>query len=219
MKTKMKTKMKQAIAFTVLFIISNVELFAGPYEDAMHKSIEKMYQSTTNEELLSVSATFFRIAETENTHWQPLYYASYSLVRTAFFEKDRDIVDKNLDIAQNYVDQLKSKFSQESEVFVLQALLYSMRITDAATGMKYSVLSNEAIDNAIKQNKNNPRAYYCKGNNVLHTPAMYGGGKDNAKLLFEKAKALFEKEETTNSFNPSWGKEHNSKMLEYCISK
>ncbi len=215
----MKTTMKHLITIVVFLTISNVMLIASPYEDAMQQSIQKMYQSTTNEELQSVSATFFRIAEKENSQWQPLYYAAYSLVRTAFFTKDREVVDKNLDTAQNYVDQLKLKFSDESEVFVLQALLYSMRITDAATGMKYSVLSNEAIDNALKQNKNNPRAYYCKGNNVLYTPAMYGGGKDNAKLLFEKAKTLFEKEETTNSLNPRWGKEHNSKMLEYCFSK
>lgn len=94
-----------------------------------------------------------------------------------------------------------------------------MRITDAATGMKFSVLSNEAIDKAIELNANNPRAYYCKGNNVLHTPAMFGGGKDNAKALFEKAAELFKKEESADRFNPTWGSEHNQQMLSYCSEK
>ena len=189
---------------------------AAAYEEVMKENIEKMYQVKSASELTSISATFYRVAQKEQDKWLPLYYASYSLVRIAFFIKDAGEIDKHLDVAQGYLDKLKEKKPKESEVHVLQALLYSMRITSPTRGMKYSMLSNGALDDAAELDLQNPRLYYCRGNNVFHTPSMFGGGKSKAKPLFEKASELFETESSGGTLMPNWGKWHNNQMLEKC---
>lgn len=216
----MNYKMKQkAIAINTLFILlflCSISVSASNYEEMMQQNIKKMYKAETPQELSTISSTFYRVAQKETDEWLPLYYASYSLVRIAFFSEDRDEIDKHLDVAQRYVDELMEAKPRESEVYVLQALLYSMRISGAMSGMKYSTLSNEALDKAEELNKNNPRIYYCRGNNVFHTPAMFGGGKTKAKPLFEKALALYQSEHPQTAFWPSWDKGHTKQMLEQC---
>ena len=213
--------MKQKIiAISSLIIISSLFEFsvtASNYQEVMKQNIEKMYKAETPQELITISSTFYRVAQKETDEWLPLYYASYSLVRIAFFSKNRDEIDKQLDVAQAYLDKLFVVKPKESEVHVLQALLYSMRISGAMSGMKYSVLSNNALDKAEELNKNNPRIYYCRGNNVFHTPAMFGGGKNKAKPLFEKALLLYESEgPQQTAFWPSWDKKHTQQMIEQC---
>ena len=216
----MNFKMKQKIiAISSLIIISSLFEFsvtASNYQEVMKQNIEKMYKAETPQELITISSTFYRVAQKETDEWLPLYYASYSLVRIAFFSKNRDEIDKQLDVAQAYLDKLFVVKPKESEVHVLQALLYSMRISGAMSGMKYSVLSNNALDKAEELNKNNPRIYYCRGNNVFHTPAMFGGGKNKAKPLFEKALALYQSEHPQTAFWPSWDKKHTQQMIEQC---
>lgn len=216
----MNYKMKQkTIAINTIFIIASLLSFsasASNYPEVMQQNIEKMYQAKTAQELSAISGTFYRVSQKETDEWLPLYYAAYSLVRITFFSKDRDEIDKNLDVAQGYVDKLYKVKSQESEVHVLQALLYSMRISGPMSGMKYSTLSNEALDKAEALNKDNPRIYYCRGNNVFHTPSMFGGGKEKAKPLFEKALTLYDSKPSKISFWPSWDKRHTQQMLEKC---
>lgn len=209
----------KTIAVSTLFAITFllcISVNASNYKEMMQQNIEKMYQAKSLQELSTISATFYRVAQKETDGWLPLYYSAYSLVRIAFFSKDRDEIDKQLEVAQGYLDKLFLVQPRESELHVLQALLYSMRITGAMSGMKYSVLSNNALDKAEEMNKDNPRIYYCRGNNVFHTPSLFGGGKNNAKLLFEKALKLYESEDTQSALWPSWDKGHTQQMIAQC---
>jgi hypothetical protein len=126
---------------------------------------------------------------------------------------------KLLDLAQVQMDILQKSFKKESEIFALQAFLYQMRITDMSKGFKYSSLASEALAEAEKLNPNNPRIYYLRGNNTFHTPKAFGGGKEKAKPMFEKAAGLFESQKPANTIEPAWGSEHNKQMLAECDSK
>ncbi|MGQ1785745.1 MULTISPECIES: hypothetical protein [unclassified Saccharicrinis] len=209
-------KLTVILTVFILVFVFKMDINAENYEEVMQQNIEKMYQSKTAQELTAVSAAFYRVAEKEKEDWLPLYYATYSLVRIAFFIKDEDEIDKHLDLAQSYMDRLLESKPKESEIHVLQALLYSMRITGPARGMKYSMLSNGELDKAEALDNKNPRLYYCRGNNIYHTPAMFGGGKKKAKVLFEKADTLFNNNSARGDLWPSWGQWHNHKMLEQC---
>lgn len=212
--------MKKSVVRTILLLfvaITYVNVFAsGNYQQVMKVNIEKMYQAKTVEELTAVSGVFYRIAETEKGEWLPWYYACYSRVRITFFVKDGDEVDKQLDVAQQYMDWLIKSAPDNSEVHVLQALIYAMRITNSSRGMKYIALSNAALDRAEALDKSNPRVYYCKGNNIYHTPAFVGGGKEKATPLFEKAKQLYEQWEAPQELWPQWGAYYNQIMLDTC---
>ncbi|MCU4166345.1 hypothetical protein [Carboxylicivirga caseinilyticus] len=209
--------MKTIVLFTAL--LASQLLMANDYEETMKLNIVKLEKSTSIEEMNQIAALFMRIADVEKMEWLPSYYASYAYARTTHFMNDADSIDSALDHAQAILDDLLKQKSDESEVYVLQGFIYSLRITSAMRGYKYSTLSNQSLEKAEQLNADNPRVYYCKANNIFHTPKMFGGGSDNALPLYKKAKALFEKNKSANTLFPGWGSYHNEVMLQKCLAK
>ena len=210
--------MKTILMFTVLVAFS-ASVFSSNYDEVMNANIQKMNVATGVSELSGIAGQFERIANAEAGKWHPGYYAAYCYVwATAISEMPADEKHKLLDLAQAQMDVLLKSFITESEIYALQAFIYQMRITDMTKGMKYSSLSHEALDQAEKLNPNNPRVYYLNGTNTFHTPKAFGGGKEKAKPLFEKAAGLFESQKPANAIEPDWGSEHNKQMLAKCNS-
>ena len=210
--------MKNTIILIAILVASSLRLFAGNYEETMGKNIAQLYQTQNREELVNLGNTFNRIAQKESSKWLPYYYASYANLSVLFFNQNLNAEEKNtiLDKAQQELDQALKITERESEIFVLQAFIYQMRITDPSTGYKYSTLSNEALSKAKTLNPENPRYYYLKGTNLFYTPTDFGGGKEAAKPLFEKASELFRQDNHENALMPAWGNQHNSMMLQQC---
>lgn len=212
--------MKTILMFTILMTAFSAKVFSANYEETMKVNIQKLNTEFTISGLTNLANQFERIANAETGKWHPGYYAAYCYVwATAVSEIPAEDKHKLLDLAQVQMDVLQKSFKKESEIFALQAFLYQMRITDMSKGFKYSSLASEALDEAEKINPNNPRIYYLRGNNTFHTPKAFGGGKEKAKPMFEKAAALFESQKPTNAIEPAWGSEHNKQMLAECDSK
>lgn len=212
--------MKTILMFTVLINAFSAAVFSANYEEAMKANIQKLNTEFTTAGLTNLASQFERIANAEPGKWHPRYYTAYCYVwATAVNEMSADDKHRLLDMAQVQMDALLKTFKTESEIFVLQAILYQMRITDMGKGMKYSGLASEALDEAEKLNPDNPRIYYVRGNNVYNTPKAFGGGKEKAKPLFAKAAGLFETHKPANAIEPAWGSEHNKQMLALCDVK
>lgn len=213
--------MKHLIILSILFFGTLHPILASNYEKAMGENIQKMYTLQNADELTAVANQFERIAAKETDQWLPSYYQAYSYVMILHQNSglSNDEKDHYLDKAQFVLDQLKKKFDKESEVFVLQGLVYQMRIIDESRGYQYSMLSNEVFSIAEKLNPENPRVHYLKGCNTFYTPEQFGGGAARAKPMLEKAQALFAAKNTENSLLPAWGKEHCVYMIEQCASK
>nr|WP_321451835.1 hypothetical protein [uncultured Carboxylicivirga sp.] len=209
--------MKTIVLLAALFV--SVLTMANDYEETMKINVAKLEKSTSLNEMNQLAALFMRISDVEKNEWLPSYYASYAYVRTTHFMHDADSIDTALDQAQVLLDDLLKAKPDESELYVLQAFIYQLRITSPMRGYKYSSLSNQSLEKAERLNGDNPRIYYCKGNNVFHTPAMFGGGKEKAKALFEKAKLLFEAQSQKNELLPHWGSYHNEVMLQKCLAE
>lgn len=213
--------MKQILILSVILVASFRLSVAATYEEAMGSNIQKMYSAQTAEELTAIANQFERIGAKETDKWLPGYYSAYSYLMILFKNNSLTADQKNsyLDKAQPILDKLEKDFSGESEVFVLQAMVYQMRITDPSLGYKFSTLANDALAKAEKLNNQNPRVYYLKGCNIFYTPENYGGGAANAKPLLEKAKGLFETQKPANALMPAWGSEHCSALLGQCAGK
>ena len=54
-------------------------------------------------------------------------------------------------------------------------------------------------------NPANPRVYILEAQDKYYTPEQFGGSKDEAKKLFEKAKELFMTSKPASSIEPQWG--------------
>ena len=210
--------MKTITILIAILIATSVTTFAGSYEETMSKTIVQLYQTQSSEELITLGNTFDRIAQKEADKWLPYYYAAYANLSVLFFSQNLSSDEKNsiLDKAQQELNQALKLNERESEIYVLQAFIYQMRITNASQGYKYSTLSNEALAKAKTLNPENPRYYYLKGTNVFYTPTEFGGGEKAAKPFFKKAEALFSKDKHENTLMPIWGKQHNSMMLQQC---
>ncbi|MCU4156773.1 hypothetical protein J1N10_12355 [Carboxylicivirga sp. A043] len=191
-------------------------MHANDYQKAMKENIEKLFKTNNVETLNTIAASFKRIAAVETSEWLPGYYAAYSYARSTHFISESDSIHVQLDKAQAELNGLLESNPDESELYVLQAFIYSLRITNPMSGYKYSNLSNEALSKAEQLDSNNPRVYYCRGNNIYHTPKMFGGGQQKALPLFEKAAELFTNNKNDNPLWPSWGSYHNNQMLAKC---
>jgi len=212
--------MKTILMITILMTAFSAKVFSANYEETMKANIQKLNTEFTTAGLTNLASQFERIANAEPGKWHPKYYTAYCYVwATAIGEMPAEDKHKLLDMAQLQMDALLKTFKNESEIFALQAFAYQMRITDMSKGFKYSSLASEALEEAEKLNPNNPRVYYLRGNNTFHTPKAFGGGKEKAKPMFEKAAALFESQKPANAIEPAWGSEHNKQMLAECDSK
>ena len=217
MKTTTTTTTLRTTLFALLTLLLSFPVFAADYEAAMKANVQKLNEAKTTAEFTVLAAQFERVANAEPSKWLPRYYVAYCYVSAITMNKlEAEEIHKQLDIAQKQLDLLEKSFKNESEILVLQAFVYQMRITDMAKGMKYSMLAGETLDEAEKLNANNPRIYYLRGMNTFHTPKAFGGGKEKAKPLFEKAKSLFGSQKPATSVDPNWGEFHNNQMLAEC---
>lgn len=209
--------MKSIISIAVLTLAISMQSFSSSYEEAMAANLQKISNLKTVAEFTALASQFERIANAEPGKWHPRYYAAYCYLNPVTnIEMSVDDKHKLLDLAQAQMDILLKSFQSESEIYALQSLIYQMRITDMSKGFKYTSMSFDALEQAEKLNSNNPRVYYLRGTNTFHMPKAFGGGKEKAKPLFEKAAGLFENQKPENTFEPAWGSDHNKQMLALC---
>jgi hypothetical protein len=197
---------------TILMYSSAAE---NKYQQAMSNAIEKLNQSTMLGEFIESANTFERISKMEQEEWLPLYYVAYSQIIVSYQEQDLTKRDVILDKAQQFVDKAFKIAPKESELFALQAFLYPSRIVvdPMGRGMEYMGIMNQALENAIQQNPDNPRSYYLRAITTLNMPENFGGGAAAAKPIFEVAKAKFDAFQPKTPLSPNWGKIQNEMEL------
>src|SRR5690606_41607425 len=104
------------------------------------KSMEKAFNLwETNP--IEASQLFERIAAAEPDNWLPPYYAAETLILDGFTKLDnKEVLEAQLNQAQNFLNTAKSISKNNPEIMVMQALLYTVYVaSDGATyGMTMS---------------------------------------------------------------------------------
>ena len=217
MKTMTTTTTLKTALLALLTLLLSLPVFAADYETTMKANLQKLGEAKTLADYTALASQFERIANAEKDKWQPAYYAVLCYLNAVtMLQLSEDEKSAQLDKAQPIMDNLKKNFKNESEVFALQGFLYEMRIMGMASAMKYSSLATEVLEEAEKLNPANPRVYYLQGMNIFHTPKAFGGGKEKAKPLFEKAAVLFGSVKPATAIDPNWGAEYNKRMIDQC---
>lgn len=204
-----------------LFVVAPISLKAQSMEESLNKTLVKMDSVQNLSDMMRVSAQFDMIAAKWENQWSSNYYAAYAKAIASFIVQDNIKKDLFLDEADKYLGRIKTIDSQNDETWVLAALIANARITvdGQNRGMQYGEIVNQCLTNAEKANPDNPRIYYLKGSSLFYTPEMYGGGKAQAKIQFEKAKELFARENKTSVLKPHWGERQNLDLLKQCDEK
>ncbi len=203
---------------TVFLIASAIVINAQtPFEKAIKDGLAQFDSSKTVEQMQAVVSKFERIAMAETNRWEPLYYAAFTQINMSFRESDGEKKDAILDLAEKNIEKALSVNGNKSELYTLQGFLYQGRIqVSAMRGMTYSQKAASILEDALKENPENPRALFLLGQNIYFTPKMFGGGAKNALSKFMEAKVKFEKEKGVEGITPKWGEKANLRMIENC---
>lgn len=209
--------MKRTFLTIIVIALAMVVNAQTPFEKAMKESLVLLDSAKTTEEMQAVAGRFERIAMTETTRWEPLYYAAFTQINMSFGEKDGDKKDAILDVAEKNIEKALEINGDKSELYALQGFLYQGRIqVNPMRGMTYSQKAADILGKAVEANPENPRALFLMAQNIYYTPKMFGGGGKNALPKFLDAKSKFEKEAGKEEIMPKWGAQSNLRMIEAC---
>lgn len=212
-------KVKSLFAAAMLLVCGS-SLHAQTLEEVIAKNLPNLSPTKSANELMPVVAQFDLAAGQYPDQWAANYYAGFAKVTMTYTLPEDQIQQKDmlLDEADTYLAKAKELGPENSETFVLAAMVANARL--AVDGQnrwqKYGAIFRENLEKAQALNADNPRIYYNQGASVFWTPEMFGGGKKAALPYFEKAKPLFEKESKASLLVPYWGAEINDWYISEC---
>ena len=205
---------KILLAFGLLIAVA-ANAQSDKYVAAMQKNIALLDSAKTVQDFQNASNAFERIGDAEKTQWLPYYYSGLALTTIGW-------MDKNLDKDAN--STRINTLCDKAEAIEKNAEIYSIRYMSATQQMlvdpqtrwqTYGQQAANFLQEGMKMDPNNPRLYYLQAQNVFGTPEAFGGGKKNAKPLFEKAIALY-KTFQVKPLYPNWGQKSAEDMLAKC---
>ena len=208
--------MKTIIVAAVL-CISYFANAQGPFEQGMGKAFQLWGEGKNTE----ASAMFERIASAEKDSWLPNYYVALVNTTSAFRTKDKETVSALLTKAQDALDIEMMKNSENPELLVMQAMIYTAwLVSDPMTnGMKYSALAMEEYEKAEKLAPDNPRVVYGKAEFAIGGARYWGTDTKPMCAEIDRAIALFATFKPETEFHPKWGLDRALLAQQECNKK
>jgi len=203
-------KFVTAVTILVILAVSIVRPQPVPVNELLKegKAIAQQANSSYNQELMLKARTVFEKAQAaDTTNPLPLYYITYTGYKLLEMNlQNKDAFEKYYEGIEKNGLRLSEMKGMESEGKTLLASIYMMKI--AGSPMSAVSLSSTIftlLGEAEKANAQNPRIYLVRGSMKFNMPKMFGGSYTDAADNFRKSVTLFEKEETADSLQPSWG--------------
>jgi hypothetical protein len=205
----------------VLILVSSflmISVFAQneKYVKAMEPKVAQVDTSNSADGWKDLANSFERIADAEKTQWMPYYYAAFanvmagtlSLPQDGSFGDNSAIADPYADKAEALLNKAEAISKDNSEIYCVRKMIYSLRLMGnvMARYMTEGPKASEALEKAKSLNENNPRVYILEGQDKFFTPEQFGGSKEEAKKLFEKANGIFQASKPASSIEPQWGR-------------
>lgn len=207
--------MKKIITALALLTTVLVNAQSDKYAQAMKKSLAQFDSAKTTADFQALSATFERIGDAEKTQWLPYYYAGLALSTAGWSDTKLD-KDANAEKIKALCTKAEA-IEKNSEIYTIRnmAATQQMIVDPQARWMSYGQEAAGALQKGMELDPNNPRLYYLQAMGIFGTPEQFGGGKEKAKPVFEKAVALF-KAETPKPLYPNWGRKQAEEKLAEC---
>jgi len=203
--------------FFISFLCGAITLNAqsDKYVDAMKKSLSMFDSAKTAQDFQTIANTFERIGDAEKTQWLPYYYAGLALTTNGWNDAKID-KDANSGRVNALCDKAEA-IEKNAEIYMIRnmAATQQMMVDPQTRWQTYGQQASGFLAKAKELDPNNPRIYYLEGQSIFNTPVAFGGGKANAKPIFEKSVELFKKEQPKPLY-PHWGHEQAEMMLAKC---
>lgn len=210
---------KIILAVAFLYAATAVSAQSERYMAAMKNNIAAIDTSFRNPaNLLSLANNFERIANAEKNQWLPYYYAALCQVNYAYMEQDKSKIDAIADKATLLIDKADSLSPDNSEISCVKSMIASshMMVNPMQRYMEYGAEINLHLDAAMKQDPNNPRPEYLKGQGLKYTPEQFGGGCATAKPVLQASLDKYNAFKPASELHPNWGKQRVELLLGDC---
>lgn len=207
---------KGLLMLAASFVITAAFAQSEKYMKAMESKVSMIDSTRTADGWKDLANSFERIADAEKTQWLPYYYAAFcnvqagnmSLPMDGSFGDNSSITDPYAEKAEKLLSKAEELGKPNAETYCVQKMIASLRMMGNAMAryMTEGPKAQAALDKAKEADVNNPRIYILEAQDKYFTPEQFGGSKDEAKVLFEKAKSLLDVAKPENSIVPNWGR-------------
>ena len=210
--------MKKTIFLLTAILVAGISFAQMPekFVKAMEAKIAAVDTTATVQGLTDLANAFERIAEAEKNQWLPYYYAAYCNVSAGYIATQggdmmaakADKTDPFADKADAQIKKAEALAKNNSEIFIVKKMIASLRMLGDPMNryMTYGPEALAMLEEAKKSNPDNPRVYLLEGQDKFYTPEQFGGSKEEAKKLFEKAQTLYGTFKPETNIHPNWGK-------------
>ena len=210
--------MKKTIFILSAIIVASFSFAQMPekFVKAMEAKMAAIDTTISVQGLTDLANSFERIADAEKNQWLAYYYAAYCNASAGLMAgSGGDIMVAKADKTDPYADKAEAQIKKaenlmksNSEIFVVKKMIATLRMIGDPMNryMTYGPEAQAALDEAKKLDANNPRVYLLEAQDKYFTPEQFGGSKEEAKVLFEKSKQLFETFKPASTVHPNWGK-------------
>lgn len=207
---------KGLFVMMALLIITATFAQNEKYVKAMESKVAMLESNISVDQMKDLANTFERIADAEKTQWEPYYYAAYCTVMAGTLSMPQDgsfgdnsaIADPMADKAEQLINKAAASSKDNSEIFCVIKMVHSLRMmgNPMARFMTEGAKASEALGKAKLINTNNPRVYILEAQDKFYTPEQFGGSKEEAKKLLEKADSIFKTSKPGSTIEPQWGR-------------
>ena len=210
--------MKKTIFILSAILIGSFSYAQMPdkFVKAMEAKIALIDSTHTVEGYTDLANAFERIADAEKNQWLAYYYAAYCNASAGtiagaggdMMAAKADKTDPYADKADKQIKKAAELAKNNSEIFIVKKMIATLRMLGDPMNryMTYGPEAQAMLEEAKKLNPDNPRVYILEGQDKYFTPEQFGGSKEEAKVLFEKAQKLYETFKPETNIHPNWGK-------------
>ena len=210
--------MKKTIFILSAILIGSFSYAQMPdkFVKAMEAKIALIDSTHTVEGYTDLANAFERIADAEKNQWLAYYYAAYCNASAGtiagaggdMMAAKADKTDPYADKADKQIKKAAELAKNNSEIFIVKKMIATLRMLGDPMNryMTYGPEAQAMLEEAKKLNADNPRVYILEGQDKYFTPEQFGGSKEEAKVLFEKAQKLYETFKPETNIHPNWGK-------------
>lgn len=210
--------MKKSIFIFSAILVASFSFAQMPdkFVKAMEAKIAAVDTTITVQGLTDLANAFERIADAEKNQWLAYYYAAYCNASAGtmagaggdMMAAKADKTDPYADKADAQIKKAEALSKNNSEIFIVKKMIATLRMLGDPMNryMTYGPEAQAMLEEAKKLNPDNPRVYLLEGQDKFYTPEQFGGSKEEAKVLFEKAQTLYGTFKPETNIHPNWGK-------------
>jgi murein DD-endopeptidase MepM/ murein hydrolase activator NlpD len=208
---------KVLLSLSLLLLVSTTFAQSDKYKSAMEQNLQLLNTAKTKAELQAAAAAFERVANAEKTQWLPYYYASLANIWIGF-AAPKEESDQVATQAETLLAKAEALAPKQAEIFIAKNMIATihMLVDPQARWQTYGGAAAQALQTAKALDEANPRIYFLEGQSLFGTPEQFGGGKEKAKVAFQKSLTLFDTYKPADELSPNWGKQQAADMLAKC---